>query len=198
MLVVEGLTPLGLPPLTFTVPRGECLGIAGPSGIGKSLTLRAVADLDPCPGRVLLDGTDRATLTAPTWRRRVLYVPAAPGFWCERTGDHWQQTDRSKALLERMFLPPDLPERPVAHLSTGEKQRVGLLRALLLEPEILLVDEPTSGLDSGAADAVIALLREHLEGGGAALWVAHDRSLLRALARRCLILDRSAPREEAA
>ncbi|MFN3626161.1 MAG: ATP-binding cassette domain-containing protein, partial [Hyphomicrobium sp.] len=71
MLRVERLQVGGLKPLTFEVAGGECLAVEGPSGAGKTLLLRALADLDAAEGRVVVDGQERCELPAYEWRRRV-------------------------------------------------------------------------------------------------------------------------------
>ena len=71
-LSIEGLRALHVGPIALQAARGECIAILGPSGSGKSVFLRLVADLDPGEGRVVLDGTDRAALSGPEWRRRVI------------------------------------------------------------------------------------------------------------------------------
>jgi len=79
MLSIHGVTRPGLEPVRLDVGGGECVVISGPSGAGKSLFLRAVADLDPNAGRVVLDGIDRESVSAPEWRRRVSYVASESG-----------------------------------------------------------------------------------------------------------------------
>ena len=64
---------------SLSLSAGECIAVQGPSGAGKTLLLRAIADLDPNEGLVCLDGRDRSTSAAPEWRRLVGYVPAEPG-----------------------------------------------------------------------------------------------------------------------
>src|SRR3954454_19493897 len=76
MLQVRDLRTAILKPASFALSMGECVAIRGPSGAGKTLLLRAIADLDPNQGLVTLDGCDRSTIAAPTWRRLIGYVPA--------------------------------------------------------------------------------------------------------------------------
>ena len=158
----------------------------GPSGAGKTLLLRALADLDPNQGEVLLEGTPRATIAAPQWRRQVTYVASEPGWWGETVGTHFADWPDAVATVESLGLPAVCYDWPVARLSTGERQRLGLARALLIAPRVLLLDEPTSGLDMAAQADVEAVVNARLGGGGAALWVSHDAAQAKRLARRAL------------
>ncbi|MEW5962448.1 MAG: ATP-binding cassette domain-containing protein, partial [Pseudomonadota bacterium] len=83
MLRVEHLRIGGLPPLSFSVQSGECLAVEGPSGSGKTRLLRAIADLDPADGHILLDGLAREEAPATEWRRLVRYAAAEPAWWTE-------------------------------------------------------------------------------------------------------------------
>lgn len=186
MLSVSELTRPGLEPVSFALADGECLAVRGPSGGGKTLLLRALADLDPSEGAVALDGVAREAMPAPDWRRRVAYLPAEPGWWAETVGAHFPDPDAAAPLLARLGLPADGLGWPVARLSTGERQRLGLIRVLLLEPRVYLLDEPTSGLDETATAAVEAVLAERLAAGAAALWVSHDAAQAARVARRTL------------
>jgi len=89
-----------LKPASFSLSAGECIAIRGPSGGGKTLLLRAVADLDPSEGIVCLEGRDRTTISGPEWRRQVGYLPAEPGWWADTVSEHF--TDwRNAARLAR-------------------------------------------------------------------------------------------------
>jgi phosphate-transporting ATPase len=88
-----------------------------------------------------------------------------------------------KTLLLRV----DCRTWPISRLSTGERQRLGLVRALVLEPRVLLLDEPTSGLDDAATQEVEKLVRARLDRGASVIWVTHDSAQGRRLARRQLV-----------
>ncbi len=161
-------------PVTFSVGPGAALAITGPSGSGKTLLLRALADLDPSDGDVTLNGTPRGRVSAPHWRRRVVYVAPQSGWWSERVGEHFADARAAAPILAALLLPEGALDWPVARLSTGERQRLALARALVLKPDVLLLDEPTSGLDGVAAAAVETLLQGELARGGAIVLVTHD------------------------
>ena len=81
LLHVRDLRTSILKPASFSLSAGEAIAVRGASGAGKTLLLRAVADLDPNEGLVTLDGRDRSAIPGPEWRRLVGYVPAEPGWW---------------------------------------------------------------------------------------------------------------------
>jgi phosphate-transporting ATPase len=195
MLSVTDLTRLELGPLSFSVEAGECLALRGPSGAGKSLLLRAIADLDPNEGRVSLDGESREDMPAPDWRRRVAYLAAEAGWWADTVADHFADWQAARPLVEALGLTADCGDWPVARLSTGEKQRLALVRSLLMEPRALLLDEPTSGLDPDAIERVEALIRARQAAGVSVLWVTHDRAQARRVARRCVEIENGQLRE---
>lgn len=187
--------PLG--PVSLELAAGHCLAVSGPSGAGKSLLLRAVADLDPNTGTVRLNGRDRDALSAPEWRRRVVYVPAESGWWGETVADHLQARSAADpaALLRDVGL-PEAPYWPVSRLSSGEKARLALVRALALAPAVLLLDEPTANLDPEATRAVEGLLQAFLAAGGGIMIATHDAAQRDRLADDRLHL--SGGRQEAA
>ena len=163
-------------PFDLNLGAGACAAITGPSGSGKSLFLRMVADLDPNEGKVWLNGTERASITAPEWRRKVTYVSAESGWWADTVIEHFARNKRSEVagLAARLGLHTDLLDASIARLSTGEKQRLALVRALLQCPPVLLLDEPTGPLDEESVTKVEALLRERMATGISVLLVTHD------------------------
>ncbi len=199
MLSVRDLCRPGLGPVSFDLAGGECLAVRGPSGAGKTLLLRAVADLDPNDGTVTLDGRDRAAMPAPRWRRMVTFVPADPGWWDDAVGAHFADWAAAAPLAESLGLPTACRDWSIQRLSTGERQRLGLVRALLLRPRVLLLDEPTSGLDDAATAAVERLIgASRRDGGTGVVWSTHDAAQARRIAGRCLIVDRGSMRIAAA
>jgi putative ABC transport system ATP-binding protein len=195
VLRVRGLRRPGLEPVSLDLAGGECVAVQGASGSGKTLLLRALADLDPNEGQARLDGEPREAVPAPCWRRCVAYLPAEAGWWAETVGAHFRDWRAAAALVERLGLPAACADWPVARLSTGERQRLALARALELGPRVLLLDEPTSGLDPASAAAVEALVAERLAGGAGVLWVTHDERQARRVARRRLLVEAGRVRE---
>ena len=195
MLTVTDLRRPGLGPLSFKLDVGECVAVRGASGAGKSLLLRAIADLDPNQGSASIDGERREDMPAPAWRRRVTYLGAEPGWWADHVAEHFDDWPAARGLVEALGLPADSGDWPISRLSTGEKQRLALARSLLLEPQALLLDEPTSGLDPEAVERVEGIIRDRLERGACALWVTHDRAQAERVARRSLEIEAGRLRE---
>jgi ABC-type iron transport system FetAB ATPase subunit len=183
LLEINGLTGAPGGPFNLTLAAGDCLVISGPSGIGKSLLLRMIADLDENTGAVSLNGASREAMPAPQWRRQVLYVAAESGWWAERVREHMQPA-ADVALLERLGLRAELLDAPVSQLSTGERQRMALLRAVLRKPAVLLLDEPTSALDHASTLAVEALLMELTAAGTGLVVVSHNEQQAGRIATR--------------
>lgn len=188
MLTIERLRRLSFGPFDLQVAPGECVGIAGPSGAGKSVFLRMIADLDPHEGSARLDALCREDLPAPAWRRLVTYVAAESGWWTERVGDHFDQgkdtQHRARSLLPELLLAEGALDWPVARLSTGERQRLALLRAMVQEPRALLLDEPTSALDPQATGAAETLLARALAQGMSIILVSHNPEQAERMASR--------------
>jgi len=139
----------------------------GTSGSGKSTLLRAMAMLDRCTGEISFQGKPIRGDDIPAYRRAVIYLSQRPFFTdgtveenlklpfqfksaeTGGTGDAFQP-DRAAAALDAFGLSPQILEQPCESLSGGEQQMVALIRALLMEPQILLLDEPTAALDPDA------------------------------------------------
>lgn len=196
LLSVQGLSATGVSVPDFTLAAGEAIAVMGPSGSGKSLFLRALADLDPGDGEIALRGADRGTLSGPAWRRRVTYVAAESGWWAETVGEHFADWSVAAAYVRAFGLPDEARDWAIARLSTGERQRLALVRALVQDPEILLLDEPTSGLDDEATAAVEQELGKRLRAGAALIFSTHDAQQAERLAHRRLRFARGAAREE--
>ncbi len=198
MLAIENLQiranpfdgPALIEGLSIKVERYQAVGIVGPSGCGKSTLLRSIAGLiDPVGGEVAIDGRSPMELGYPEFRRRVMLVPQRPTVWdgsvCDnllrpRSFDavrHEYTRGGCEAMLGKVGLADKL-DASAATLSEGEKQRVCLVRAVLAEPDFLLLDEPTSALDGGSVGWVESLLRQAMSDndGMGALVATHDRA----------------------
>jgi molybdate transport system ATP-binding protein len=190
-----------------SVEPGETVAVLGPNGSGKTTLLHALAGLVPIDaGRITLDGIvldDVATqVTIPTERRPVAVVfqdlllfphltaleNVAFGLRChgESRGDARRI---ARKWLERMDLADRVDAKPTA-LSGGQAQRVGLARALAVEPRLLLLDEPLAAVDVQARAQLRRDLRKHLTSfGGIRLLVTHDPLEAFALADRVIVLE---------
>jgi ABC-2 type transport system ATP-binding protein/sodium transport system ATP-binding protein len=145
--------------VSFAVPPGEVFGLLGPNGAGKTTTLRMILGLlEPTSGRVCVDGYDVA-IDPNSVKQRIGYASASVGVypWLSTremlsfVGDLYnmnaQYAETRIDELAKLLDFSGLLDRRCATLSTGEKQRVNLARALIHEPPVMLMDEPTNGLD---------------------------------------------------
>jgi phosphate-transporting ATPase len=173
------------------------VAVRGPSGSGKSLLLRAIVDLDPNSGEVGLDGLSRESMSGPAWRRLVGYLPAEPGWWADRVGEHFTDWVAARPLVERLGLPDEARDWPLTRPSTGERMRLAIVRALAAQPKVLLLDEPTAALDAASVAIVEALIGERVAAGMAVLWVTHDAAQGERVAKRFLRVEAGQVREEA-
>lgn len=174
MLKLDGLKGPGFGPVDLTVEAGACLSILGESGSGKTRLLRAIADLDPSQGSCSLDGVPAARIPAMTWRCDVAYVPAEPGWWAPTALEHFSDRQVCERFGSMFGIGSAALTRPVEELSTGERQRLALARALQFQPRVLLLDEPTGPLDGSATKKVEAEIRVQMETGVAVVLVTHD------------------------
>jgi len=176
-LQVIDVRPHGRGPYSLNIAPGECVSLCGPSGSGKSLLLRAIADLDPHEGQVLLDSIPSTRIAAPLWRRQVALLPVESQWWFDEVGAHFPahfHTDDCPWLAPLGFTAETMRWQ-VSRLSSGEKQRLALARALINRPRVLLLDEPTASLDPGTIAAVEQLIATYRRDTHAAvLWVSHD------------------------
>lgn len=195
LLSVVGLQTPVVSAADLRLDAGECLAVEGASGSGKSRLLRAIADLDPNRGDVRLDGRLRSAMPAPHWRRLVTYVWPDAGWWTDRVGDHFSDERAAADWLPRLGLPDGALDWPVARASTGERQRLALVRALVQHPRVLLLDEPTGALDPDATARVEAVLRDLLAAGTGIILVTHDAGQARRLAHRRMRVEGGMVRE---
>jgi putative ABC transport system ATP-binding protein len=202
----EGLGCL-LDDVSLAVPAGFSLSISGPSGSGKTLLLRALAMLDPLDaGEIRFEGRPIERRQIPHYRSRVVYLHQRPmllenqveaalrrpyalkihrrrSFHKERIVEMLRRLGRNEAFLNK----------PVGELSGGESQLVALLRAIQLDPQVLLLDEPTAALDADATTAVETLVRDWLGESPdtrTAIWVTHAVEQAQRVAERVIRIDR--------
>lgn len=172
-LRIERLHGKGVDAAGITLAAGSCTALHGTSGSGKTLLLRAIADLDEVEGEVWLDGRARSDMSGPQWRRQVTYVAAESHWWGRLVREHaaqWRTSD-----LEALGFGPEVLDWQVQRLSSGERQRLAIARALAGQPGALLLDEATANLDQNNTSRVEQLVEAwRRETNGCVLWVSHD------------------------
>jgi ABC-type iron transport system FetAB ATPase subunit len=170
-------------PWDVALPVGTITALHGPSGSGKSLLLRSLADLDPHTGTLSVAGTDSLDIDGPAWRNRVGMLPSESAWWTDSVGDHFPDGDPS--IVTRLGFDADVFTWTIDRLSSGERQRLGLARLLAYQPQILLLDEPTANLDEENTTLIEGLVGNYVrEDERAALWVSHDRDQWKRLGNR--------------
>ncbi|WP_323845539.1 ABC transporter ATP-binding protein [Microbulbifer magnicolonia] len=167
----------------LTVAAGEIVCLSGPSGAGKSRLLRAIADLEPHGGTVRLGDMEQVSVPGHRWRRAVMMVPTESAWWFGSVGEHLHKP--MPEALRALGFNEDTTDWSIDRLSSGERQRLALVRALSREPQALLLDEPTANLDEKTSRHVEkwlqSVIREHQ---CPVLWVAHDKEQIRRVAKR--------------
>lgn len=187
-LCAEGLRGEGWGPIELGVAAGESLCLRGPSGAGKTRLLRALADLDPHGGSVRLDGVPATRITPPQWRREVAMLPADSRWWAATVAEHFPPGTQPD--LASVGLPQSALHWAVERLSSGERQRLALLRLLANRPKVLLLDEPTANLDADNVGRIETLITGYRKAHAAAvLWVSHDRQQIARVADRQLLIE---------
>ncbi len=185
VLRISSLRRLTLGPVSLEVRAGECVCVSGVSGAGKTILLRAIADLDPYEGTVFLDDVSCADIRPVQWRSMVGLLPPESMWWGMRVGDHFPEVNAD--WLKRMGFTEEVMDRRVEVLSSGERQRLGLLRLLANQPRVLLLDEPTANLDQANISRMELLVEQYRrERGAAVIWVSHDPGQIQRVADRHL------------
>lgn len=181
MLKVRDIKIPGLAPISFELAAGECLGVSGESGCGKTRLLRALADMDEIEGSVCIDDVCKTDLSGAEWRRQVALLPAESQWWFDSVAPHFA----SEANLAALGFADEVMHWQLSRCSSGEKQRLAVLRLLANRPRVLLLDEPTANLDPENTGKVEALIAEYLADNKAvAIWVSHNRDQLERVATK--------------
>ena len=169
--------------VTLDLPADRTTVVVGPSGAGKSTLLRLCNRLEvPTSGTVAFHGTPLDDLDPRAHRRRVGMVFQQPTTFPGTVGDNLLVADpaaghdRQHDVLEAVGLDGALHDREADALSGGEAQRLCIARALLTDPEVLLLDEPTSALDEDARDEVEAMTVRLRDRGVTLVWITHDQA----------------------
>jgi len=182
MLRLEDLEIPDVEPINLTIASGECVGLSGESGSGKTRLLRAIADMDEHGGQVYEDDVAQDQVRAHEWRRRVALLPAESQWWFDTVAEHFNAHDDQ---IKALGFKPDVMSWNLSRCSSGEKQRLSVLRVLSGCPRVLLLDEPTANLDENNAARVEDLVAKYLASHNAiAIWVSHDASQLRRVAQQ--------------
>ena len=190
---------------SLTVNRGEVVAIIGPSGSGKSTMLRCLNLLEtPTSGKVIVDGVDITDekVDLDLYRRKMGMVfqhfnlfphmtvkkniTLAPVRLKLKTKQEAEET--AMRLLERIGLAEKANTYP-AMLSGGQKQRIAIVRALAMEPEVMLFDEPTSALDPEMVGEVLDVMKELAKSGMTMAVVTHEMGFAREVADRVIFMD---------
>ncbi len=198
--------------ISFTIDRGESVGLVGESGCGKSTTSTMVMRLiDQTDGVIMFDGEDIGAIPAKQFarlplRKRIQMVfqdptdSLNPRFTAARAiadpilrlGDIKGRDavrTRCEELARQVGLPIDLLDRFPHQLSGGQKARVGIARAIALDPDLVILDEPTAALDVSVQAVVLNLLQELKESLGMSyLFVSHDLNVVRLLCDRVIVM----------
>ncbi len=186
-----------LPPVGFSLPAGQCLGITGENGCGKSTLLRLLAQVEkPDSGDIFFQGRsvlgDRKFL-----RQNVGYVPQGSDLMPDLTVQQqlrlWQSAcglpGEIPQWLYQLLDLEELLKARTQNLSGGMQRRVSIAMALMNQPKILIMDEATTGLDREYTARLLSWLETWLAKGGRMLWCSHHPQEIQRLCGSCLIVD---------
>ena len=192
--VVFGTT-LALDEVSIEIPPGVT-GVFGPNGSGKSTLLKTIAGLlKPTEGRIGIDGTDRRDEEA---RRRIGYAGHGSGLYgrlslrenLELFSSLYAATaERAGSVIAELGL-TEFADRPVRELSAGSKRRAAVARALLHDPDVLLLDEPYANVDDEASEAISTAINTWKRDGKTGLIATHGAKKVKAYADGGIILQR--------
>lgn len=175
--------------ITFRAQSGDIIGISGTSGTGKSLLLKAVADLIPHQGFVSLNGKSQEDVEPDKWRKQVMLVPAESQWWLDTVQEHFKELKTEH--LQQLGLSDSIKIQNIHQLSSGEKQRLAILRAVEKLPKVLLLDEVSANIDYGNTLNLERLIKEYVQVNQAiVLWISHDQQQLDRISNHQFALTR--------
>lgn len=187
LLCVNDLCFLNSGPINFELSGGQIMGLSGASGSGKSRLLRALADLDEHQGKVQLNDIFQQDIAAHQWRKKVALLSAETQWWFDTVGEHFSTVEVKNFLA--LGLSENCRQWSIARLSSGEKQRLALLRLLQNQPQVLLLDEPTANLDKHNTQLFENFVMKYTEENSACvIWVGHDVEQLQRLSQKRYII----------
>ncbi|BBP44349.1 ABC transporter ATP-binding protein [Thiosulfativibrio zosterae] len=165
--------------ISFELQPQEIRCITGKSGSGKSVLLRALADLEVHDGEIWLNDLSQSHNRPEDWRRQVMWFSAETAWWREDMAAHFDVNPEKTAQLvedlQALQLEKNILKQLPRNCSSGEKQRLALIRGLVHQPKVLLLDEITANLDPETTQAVEAFVMHYVQDHQAcALWVTHD------------------------
>ena len=196
--------------ISFTLFEGETLGIVGESGCGKSTLVRGILNLETVTdGSIKLKGDELTTLDRKTFRhhrqdmqvifqdplasldpRMTVYeIISEPLRVFQPRLSAKQRKDKVRRVMQRVGLLPNQINRYPHEFSGGQAQRIGIARALILEPTLLICDEPVSALDVSIQAQIINLLMELQQDlGNSMIFIAHDLSVVKHISHRVMVM----------
>jgi ABC-type iron transport system FetAB ATPase subunit len=189
-LKIVNLQTLSGPAFSFSVEPKKLLCLTGISGSGKSLLLRAIVDLDPYKGEVWFNGQISTEVPPPLWRKKIGLLQPTSHWWGDRVVDHFIEPESAHQFMAPLDLPIEALEWQVHRMSTGEKQRMSIVRLLSNNPSALLLDEPTANLDPKTTLKVESLIFHFMEENCVpVLWVSHDLEQVERIAHTHLMVE---------
>ena len=180
---VDNVTAVGMnQPVTIELTNHQICMLLGPSGSGKSQFLKALADLIGHKGDIKLLGSMQRHTLPCEWREQVMYFAVETAWWLDVVADHFNRSP-TQQQLEAISLDFKVLQASPDQLSSGEKQRLALLRGLQYQPKILLLDEITANLHPVSEAQVETLIKQYVtEHNAAAIWISHNPEQISRLA----------------
>lgn len=180
-----------LDPINLDVKHNETISISGESGSGKSLLLRAIADLIPHRGECYLENQNCEDIPANEWRKQITYFAAESQWWFDSVGEHFnlppesQLESQIERYLKFLGFTIDVLDWDVMRCSTGERQRLAIIRLLVNTPSVLLLDEPTANLDSENSQRVENIFKDYQQSTQCSIiWVSHNDAQKKRVSQR--------------